>query len=126
MAAGGSLSADVRNVPPTIGGDLDVTVYKGRSVTITVMDLTAVDPDDAAVDLIYSVSNARNGVIAHSNAPGSAVKSFSQADLEAGKVQFRHDGSDAPAASFDVIVTDHAGATSGAPMTVKVNVHAER
>ena len=104
----------------------DLTVYKGRSVTVTVMDLTAVDPDDVAADLIYSVSNARNGIVARVDAPTTAVAAFSQADLEAARIHFRHDGSETAVASFDVIVTDHAGASSGAPKTVAVTVRADR
>lgn len=126
MEAGGCLSADVRNVPPAIAGDLDLTVYKGRSVGIAVMDLTAVDPDSAARDLTYTVSNARNGVVALADAPARPVSAFSQADLEAGRIVFRHDGTETELASFDVIVADQAGATSGTPQTVKVTVRAQR
>jgi hypothetical protein len=37
-------------------------------------------------------------------------------------VLFRHDGTDGPLASFEVVVADRAGATSGAAQTVKVAV----
>ena len=63
MEPGGNLSAEVRNVPPAVAGDLDLTVARGRSVTITLEDLHAVDPDDDAKDLVFSVSNARNGFV---------------------------------------------------------------
>lgn len=122
MEIGSSLSADVRNVPPVIGGDLDLTVYRGRSVGITLEDLTAIDPDDDAKDLTYTVSNATNGFVCLSDAPTEPVETFTQADLEADKVVFRHDGSASDRASFDVHVTDASGATSGNPQTVKVTV----
>ncbi len=126
MEVGGSLVAEVRNVPPVIGGDLDLTVYRGRSVGITLEDLTAIDPDDDAKDLTYSVSNASNGFVALSDAPEEAITSFTQADLEADKVLFHHDGSATDRASFDVVVTDASGATSGDPQTVKVTVRSRR
>ncbi len=122
MEVGGSLSAEVRNVPPAIAGDLDLTVYRGRSVGVTLEDLTAVDPDDDASDLTYAVSNAVNGFVALTDAPAAPVTSFTQADLEAGKVTFRHDGTATDTASFDVVVTDASGANSGAPQTVRVTV----
>ncbi|MES0403790.1 MAG: cadherin-like domain-containing protein, partial [Hyphomicrobium sp.] len=50
------------------------------------------------------------------------VATFTQADLERGSVLFLHDGTDTPDASFDVVVADKAGATSGAAQTVKVAV----
>lgn len=123
MEIGASLSADVRNVPPVIGGDLDLTVYRGRTVGITLEDLTAIDPDDDAKDLTYTVSNARNGFVCFSDSPRDPITTFTQADLEAGKVLFRHDGSATDSASFDVVVTDASGATSGDPKTVKVTVY---
>lgn len=122
MEFGGSLSADVRNVPPAIAGDLDLTVYRGRSVAVTLEDLTAVDPDDDAKDLTYTVSNAVNGFVALTDAPAVPVSTFTQADLEADKVMFRHDGTATDRASFDVVVTDASGGTSGAPQTVRVTV----
>jgi cytoskeletal protein CcmA (bactofilin family) len=122
MEPGGNLTAEMRNVPPAVAGDLDVTVARGRSVTITLEDLHAIDPDDEAKDLTFTVSSARNGFVTLANAPGRPAAKFTQADLEAGKVSFKHDGTATPAASFDVVVADHTGATSGAPQTVKVTV----
>jgi cytoskeletal protein CcmA (bactofilin family) len=124
MEEGAELSASVRNVPPSIAGDLDLTVGKGRSVKITTADLTAVDPDDAASDLVFAVSNVSGGMITQSGAPGLAVDTFTQADLLAGRVHFAHDGGEDTAAAFDVVVTDHEGASSGRAQTVKVAVRA--
>jgi hypothetical protein len=67
------------------------------------------------------VTNAKNGFVSLSANPGRAVAQFTQADLEGGKVLFRHDGAKSPTASFEVIVADHAGATSS-KQTVKVAV----
>lgn len=122
MEEGASLAASVRNVPPSIAGDLDLTVPKGRTVRITPADLTAIDPDDSADALTFSVSNVSGGMITQTGAPGLAVETFTQADLEAGRVHFAHDGRSDSTASFNVIVTDDDGATSGAAQTVKVAV----
>ena len=122
MDEGAELSADVRNVPPEIAGDLNVNVNKGGSVVITTEDLTAIDPDDSAENLTYTVSNIRNGFVAHRRAPQSPIRMFTQADLEQGNIAFIHDGSMAQSASFDVVVTDDEGATSGAAQTVEVEI----
>ena len=122
MELGAELSADVRNVPPAIFGDLDLTVGRGKSVKITTADLTAVDPDDGAAALIYTVSSPLNGFVELTEAPNTPATTFTQADLEAGNVMFHHDASQTRVASFNVIVTDHAGATSGTPATVHVTV----
>ena len=91
---------------------------------ITLADLSAVDPDDTAETLTFKVSSARGGFITQSGAPGLPVETFTQADLEAGRVHFAHDGSEAAPAAFNVIVSDKAGDTSGAAQTVKVAVRA--
>jgi cytoskeletal protein CcmA (bactofilin family) len=122
MEEGGELTAHVRNIPPQIGGDLDLTVSKGRSVRITTADLNALDPDDKAEDLHFQISNAAGGYVALSGDPKRPVSSFSQADLEKGTVYFAHDGSDARRAQFDVTVTDLSGASSGRAKTVNVAV----
>jgi len=122
LEMGGNLSAEVRNVPPSLGGDLNLEVAKGRSVPITLQDLTALDPDDAARDLRFTVTRANSGFIALAGAPKRAVTSFTQADLESGTVAFMHDGSNGGHAGFDIQVADRGGATSGAPRSVTVAV----
>jgi cytoskeletal protein CcmA (bactofilin family) len=124
MEMGGNLSAELRNVPPSIAGDLDLAVDKGKAVRITLQDLSALDPDDAAEHLTFTISQVRNGFISLATDPARPVAAFTQADLERGSVMFRHDGTDTPLASFDVVVADRAGATSGAAQTVKVAVRA--
>ena len=122
MEEGAELSAHVRNIPPAIAGDLDLTVDKGRSVRITLADLNAVDPDDKPEDLTFSVSNAGGGFVSLAATPKAPVATFSQADLAGGQVYFSHDGSEGSKAHFDVAVTDAAGASSGPAMTVNVAV----
>ena len=123
MELGASLSAEVKNVPPTLSGDLDLMVARGRSVRITLTDLNAIDPDDKAEDLKFTVSNAVNGFVILSGAPNRPVNGFTQADLAGGNVMFTHNGSNTPTASFDVVVVDAKGGSSGAPQTIKVAVH---
>ena len=122
MELGGNLTAEVRNIPPSIAGDLDMSVDKGKAVRITLQDLSALDPDDNAEHLTFTVSQVRNGFVTLATDPVRPVATFTQADLQQGTVLFRHDGTDEPRASFAVVVADRAGATSGAEQTVNVAV----
>jgi cytoskeletal protein CcmA (bactofilin family) len=122
MEVGGNLSAQVRNVPPTLAGDFTLSVQRGRSVKIELEDLNAVDPDDAATDLIFKVASPSNGFVALASAARQPVAQFSQADLAAGNVIFTHNGAAGKTAGFSVVVTDHTGASSGAPRQVAVIV----
>lgn len=122
MELGAQLSADVRNIPPAVFGDLELTVLRGQSVRVTIADLSAADPDDAAADLIYTVVAASGGFVESAAAKGQPAPTFSQADLEAGHISFRHDGGSGGSANFAAIVSDRSGATSGEPTTVRVIV----
>ena len=122
MEMGADLSAELRNVPPRLEGDLDIAVRRGKSVVVTTEDLTAIDPDDTPDHLTYAVSNSSGGYIALAGERGIAVSSFTQADIESGRVLFCHDGSGGDAASFDVTVADDSGGTSGSAQTVRVHV----
>jgi cytoskeletal protein CcmA (bactofilin family) len=122
LAAGGDLDANVRNVPPEISGDLNLTVRRGQTVRITTIDLSAIDPDSPAESLTFNISNAQGGYVARTAMPKTSITSFTQVDLEGGTLLFSHDGSAGATASFDVTVTDQAGAGSGAPKSVSVTV----
>ncbi len=122
MEMGADLSAELRNVPPRLAGDLNLAVKRGRSVVITIEDITAIDPDDAPDHLTYTVASPRNGYVSLTAQAGTPVAAFTQADIEAGRVLFVHDGGDSATASFDIIVADDSGVASGAFQTVHVHV----
>jgi len=124
MKEGGELSADVRNIPPTVSGDMKLVVNKGKTVRLTTQDLTAIDPDDDAKDLTFAVSAMQNGFVACSDKPKVTTHSFTQSELEKGTIIFVHDGKEAQFASFAVVVTDGSGANSGPARTMQVKVHA--
>ncbi len=122
MVEGGELSADVRNIPPTLAGDMKLTVTKGKAVRLTTDDLTAIDPDDEAKDLKFAVSDLKNGHVVCLDSPKIAASTFTQEQLEQGTIVFVHDGQQSASASFAVSVTDAEGASSGPPRTVEVDV----
>lgn len=122
MAAGGELTAELRNVPPEISGDFQIVVRRGRWITITTSDISAFDPDDAAGDLTFAVMRPTNGNLARSAAPRTPIEHFTQSELLTGAIFFAHDGSNGQQASFEIVVTDKAGASSGTPRAIQVTV----
>ncbi len=122
MEMGADLSAELRNVPPRLTGDFDITVRRGKGVIITTDDITAVDPDDTPDHLTYTVSNLNSGFVALAGQAGFPVVNFTQADIEAGRVLFVHDGGGSVTASFDIVVADDSGGTSGQAQTVHVHI----
>ena len=122
MADGANLVAELRNVPPDVGGDFELVVSRGGQVAVTPSDLRATDVDDTPADLTFSVTLPRNGHVARADAPDAAIGQFTQADVNAGQILFVHDGSGSNVASFDVVVADDDGATAGVARPVMVRV----
>src|SRR4029077_6842139 len=73
-----------------ISGDLGITVNIGGSVVLTTADFRAIDPNAAARQLVFTVSDATNGHVAFASNPGVAIASFTEDDLEKAKVIFVH------------------------------------
>ncbi|WP_299694195.1 Ig-like domain-containing protein, partial [uncultured Vibrio sp.] len=91
------------NDAPELTGDLSGEVDEAGSYTITAADLGYTDVDDTDSGVTFTVSNASNGTIL---VGGVASNSFTVAQLAAGDVRFKHDGSETKSASFDLNVED--------------------
>lgn len=73
-----------------------------------------VDLDNTPTQLVYTVTTAPlNGQLELSTAPGLAITSFTQADVDAGRLVFVHNGTAATSDSFTFTVSDGAGGTIG-------------
>ena len=103
------------NDPPTINGDLGISVNKGGSVVLTTADFYAVDPDNGTIanNLTFTVSAETNG---HIEVNGVADTTFTQQQLIDGVVTFFHDDSATTQATFKVSVSD--GSASSAATTI--------
>jgi VCBS repeat-containing protein len=120
--AGGSIGATtfgitvtpVNSVPSlaTNGGS---TVVQGLTDLITSGELQVTDADNTPDQLTYTVTTAPiNGRLELTTAPGVAITSFTQADINAGRLVFVHSGAGSASDSFTFTVSDGAGGTIGA------------
>jgi len=118
---------DVNEAPET-SGDAAFAVAEGGRYTLTAADLSATDEDagDGAAQLTWRVTTApANGRLELSTASGTAITSFTQAQLAAGQVVYVHDGSDASTDSFVARVEDDAATPlMAAAVTVSATVTA--
>ena len=115
------------NEAPTTGGDAEFTVVEGASYVLTVADLTATDVDagDGTADLIWTFMSGgqpTNGQLVLIDAPGTAIDTFTQAQLEAGEVAYVHGGSNAVSDGFTLRVADDGGLPAADPVVVSVEV----
>ena len=104
-----------QNDAPVLAANTGATVVQGLSDPITVSELQVTDADNSPAQLTYTVTTAPlNGRLELTTAPGVAITSFTQADINAGRLVFVHNGAVSTSDSFIFTVSDGAGGTIGA------------
>jgi len=113
--------------PISVGFDFDTTpvwvqnhfdICQGENKVVTSSMLSAIHPGANSSDtLIFSVSNVQYGYFERVNALGVAILNFTQAEINGGSIQFRHDGSANPP-TFVVTVGDGIITTSPNPAAI--------
>ena len=89
-----SVVIDSTNIGPTLATNLPLTLSEGSTGAIDSSLLAATDPDDVAAGLTYSVTNPPlHGQLEFNDNPGISINSFTQADVDAGRLQYAHDAS---------------------------------
>jgi hypothetical protein len=115
-----AITVTPQNDSPSISVNTGATVGERLGVTITSAMLDSIDPDDNAVGLTYTASNFSNGWIV---VGGTIQNSFTQADIDNGRVVFQHDSSETISASFDISIADdgeHGSVTDTGTFTLTV------
>lgn len=129
-ALGRSATADVFvtvfyvNYPPVISTNVALTLDEGAQAAITAAQLEAEDIDDSATSLVYTLlSMPGNGDLYFDSTPADGILNavelaagdiFSQADINAGRIKFAHDGHETFVSTFTFRVTD--GANPSVPL----------
>lgn len=71
-----------------------IDVLQGSRSNLTRAALLTEDNDTQPAYILYEIiSTPSNGVLINSDTPKEAVISFTQADIDDGKISFMHDGS---------------------------------
>ena len=115
VAAGATFAFTINpiNDSPAIATNTVPTILEGGALTITNAMLNEGDPDDSGTGLTYTASSLTNGHIEVNNVTQST---FTQADIDAGLVEFVHDGSETLSASFAFSLAD-GGEDGATPAT---------
>jgi hypothetical protein len=90
--------------------DLSLLVDEGGSAVITRDLLLYDDNGQSPADITYHVvAGLVHGQLELASAPGVAIVSFTQTEINAGEVLYVHDGSYTPSESFQFIIEDGLG-----------------
>ncbi len=118
----GTFNIAVNPVAPVVSTNTGATVNESSSVTLTTANLGATDQGAADSDLLFNVTSSPNyGILQLSTNPGSAITSFTQADLAAGRVQYVNYGAEVTSDSFTFNVSDGGTASSNATFNITIN-----
>ena len=104
-----TITIDVTPVddPPVLDINAGMATFEGATETITTAMLSTSDVDTDPSDIIYTITSAPvNGQLELVGAPGVAIASFTQDDLDNNRVVYVHDSSETVADSFDFDVSD--------------------
>jgi uncharacterized membrane protein len=120
--AGGSIGATAFNITvtpqnddPVVNANTGITLAEGATSGIATADLEVTDVDNVAADLAYTVTVVPgNGQLELTTGPGTAITSFTQADIDANRLVYVHDGSNTTSDTFTFTVSDGAGGSLGA------------
>ncbi|MEZ6056154.1 MAG: DUF2341 domain-containing protein [Planctomycetaceae bacterium] len=101
------------NDAPTLVVNNGPAVAKGGSVVLLNTQLQVADIDTAAGDLLYTVAtNSGGGFLERTAAPGTAITSFTQADIDAGNIRYVHLGGTASLESLGLSLSDGTSSLS--------------
>lgn len=106
----GSSDGVETNESPTIGVNQTLSVNDGQTAQITTTLLNESDPDDSGFGLTYTITSGPSSGVIELN--GSTASSFTQADIDAGRVAYRHTGGESETDSFSFSLAD--GGENGA------------
>ncbi|MBU1172731.1 MAG: thrombospondin type 3 repeat-containing protein [Proteobacteria bacterium] len=106
---------------PFVSLNTGMTVAENETKVIGVANLNASDADtDDSILLFQIVSGPSNGQIERSGETGTAITSFSQADLAAGLIVYAHDGSATLTDTFGFTVSDGTNLLTGQSFAITI------
>ena len=94
-----------------------LTISEGQTVVLGAGDLSATDVDNLDSALQFTVSGVTGGQFELVAAPGTAITTFTQAQVTSGAIQFVHDGNEA-APTYSVSVFDGTATTGPAAAAI--------
>ncbi len=106
------------NQKPTIVSN-GLVVEEGGTVVLTANNLSATDLDDNNNELTFLVSSLSGGQFESTAFEGIAIGSFTVVDVNAGNVQFVHDGGESPPV-YNIEVSDGFSSNLDGPQAASI------
>jgi CSLREA domain-containing protein len=116
-----SLTVTAVNDAPAITINTGASILEGSTNPITGAMLTASDVDNTAAQLTYTLTVIpTHGALYRDGVALMAGASFTQADIDANRLTYTHDGSETASDGFAFMVDDRAAAASAGSFTIAI------
>lgn len=123
-SATGTVIVSSTNTAPSLATNTGFTVNEGQPVTLANTALSVTDPDNTAGQVTFTVNTVpANGQILKNGSALGVGGTFTQDDIDNGRVTYQHNGSETTNDTFDVTATDPGGLNTGGTITVPVTVN---
>lgn len=120
IAVSFSINVQALNAAPSVAVNAGLSLAKGTTGGITNVQLAAVDPDNTAAQIVYTVTAApTRGSLLRG---GITTTSFTQEDLNQGRITYAHNNDGNTGDSFTFTLTDGVAAAS-APQDFALRVN---
>ena len=84
--------------------------------------MATTDVDNSAAQIVYTVdATPSNGTLYRNWVALSATDTFTQADIDAGLITYRHDAGETTSDSFDFTVDDSVGTSTSGTFNFTIN-----
>lgn len=100
-----------------------ITLVEGDAIALSNENISSADPEGDPITL--TVSSVVNGHFAYVSAPGTAITSFTQAEINSGQIAFVHDGSES-APAYELAASDGTNSTAPSAGTVTFTTVADQ
>ncbi len=105
-----TITINAVNDAPDLAENSGLAVDQGRDVTVTSADLEVSDVDNTASQILFTMTaGPANGTLALDGVTLTEGDTFTQEDIDSGRLAYRHDGSMHGEDSFQFTVQDGAG-----------------
>ncbi len=109
-----TLSVTPENDAPLLVTNTGSTLAEGGTDTIDASELAVTDVDNSAAQLTYTIGTGpAYGRLELTTAPGVSATTFTQADIDANRLVYIHNGSETTSDNFTFTVNDGAGGSIG-------------
>ncbi|MBL1178496.1 cadherin-like domain-containing protein, partial [Pantanalinema sp. GBBB05] len=99
------------NFPPVLTSNTGLTLAEGATTTISSGQLQVTDPDTATPQLVYTLGSLpANGQVKRLGTALTAGQTFSQDDINQGRIEYQQNGSETLTDRFTFTVSDGVGA----------------